>query len=387
MIAVDSDEDDAYTQIMGRKPKPENAPEDLVSKVSVEAWDYRLHKLSQQWVLAYKYRQIAAELEGVTTPPPEPPKPPGMKQPAADVRKASEKDHPRSEASSGPANKLRTLGELALSYQTDPNSPYRTIGHTTRGNYDRNIRRLVLDFGSDTPLSEINKAKIDFNYEHWTEGGKITMGHSLATMFRQLMSYGASAFDDPECVRLSVILRSMRFQTPKADRDRITEQQVNDFREAAHKLGFHSMALAQAFQWEHDVSQREVIGTYAPLSEPGNEYLRAGDAKWIAGFVWEEMKGNTLRYVAGKTLATIDLTNSPMVLEELARGRKSQGPMIVYEKNQLPYKSPQFRTLWRKIADAAGIPKHIRNMDSRNDVETADQMQRTVETEGSTVRH
>jgi hypothetical protein len=39
--------------------------------------------------------------------------------------------------------------------------------------------------------------------------------------------------------------------------------------------------------------------------------------------------------------------------------------MIVNEKNRLPYTAFEFRRQWRRIADAAGIPKDAKNMDSR----------------------
>jgi hypothetical protein len=40
------------------------------------------------------------------------------------------------------------------------------------------------------------------------------------------------------------------------------------------------------------------------------------------------------------------------------------GPVVVYEKSGLPYFGHQFRAAWREVADAAGVPKEIKNMDS-----------------------
>jgi hypothetical protein len=39
--------------------------------------------------------------------------------------------------------------------------------------------------------------------------------------------------------------------------------------------------------------------------------------------------------------------------------------MIVNEKTGLPFTQNTFRTVWREIADAAGVPKSVWNMDSR----------------------
>jgi hypothetical protein len=57
-----------------------------------------------------------------------------------------------------------------------------------------------------------------------------------------------------------------------------------------------------------------------------------------------------------------------MVMEELSQlmGLKSaSGAVIVNEKTGLPYHDWQFRNDWREIADACGIPRNVKNMDSR----------------------
>jgi hypothetical protein len=40
-------------------------------------------------------------------------------------------------------------------------------------------------------------------------------------------------------------------------------------------------------------------------------------------------------------------------------------PVIVYEDSKLPYHGHQFRRMWRIIADKAGAPKTVKNLDSR----------------------
>ena len=42
------------------------------------------------------------------------------------------------------------------------------------------------------------------------------------------------------------------------------------------------------------------------------------------------------------------------------------GPMIVSETTGLPYRQGNFGVTWREIADAAGVPKDVWNMDSRS---------------------
>jgi hypothetical protein len=51
-----------------------------------------------------------------------------------------------------------------------------------------------------------------------------------------------------------------------------------------------------------------------------------------------------------------------MVDREMLPG---DGPVIMSEFDKLPWTGPEFRRWWRLVADACGIPKSVRNMDSR----------------------
>ena len=41
------------------------------------------------------------------------------------------------------------------------------------------------------------------------------------------------------------------------------------------------------------------------------------------------------------------------------------GPIVVSEWDKLPWTAIEFRRWWRIVADACGIPREVRNMDSR----------------------
>ena len=75
-----------------------------------------------------------------------------------------------------------------------------------------------------------------------------------------------------------------------------------------------------------------------------------------------------------------DLRSYPMVIEELAQkfgaqipdnanriadGLPATGPVIVCEYTGAPWRTKPFQAKWRKIADAAGIPRDVQNRDSR----------------------
>jgi hypothetical protein len=127
----------------------------------------------------------------------------------------------------------------------------------------------------------------------------------------------------------------------------------------------HSIALAQALQFECKLSQKQVIGEWVPKTEPGSSDLFRGESKWISGIEWSDVDQDLILTVGGGI--KIDLKRAAMVMEELSRvGRPlpQSGPVIVNEVTGLPFEGYQFRREWRATADAAGIPKTVQNMHS-----------------------
>jgi hypothetical protein len=57
-----------------------------------------------------------------------------------------------------------------------------------------------------------------------------------------------------------------------------------------------------------------------------------------------------------------------MVVEEIAEIPLSRrvGPMVVSERTGVPYKHRKFAETWRRVANVAGIPRGVWNMDARS---------------------
>jgi hypothetical protein len=150
----------------------------------------------------------------------------------------------------------------------------------------------------------------------------------------------------------------------------LTAEHAIAIRAAAHKMGYPAIALAQALQFDCMLTQKDVIGEWVPHAEPGFSDVINGRKKWLRGVSWKEfdMDSMILEHKAsfnGRPVK-IDLTDAPMVREELARigNLPSSGPVIV-GKNGLPWDDDEYRRIWRLIADAAGVPEDIRNRHSR----------------------
>jgi hypothetical protein len=286
-----------------------------------------------------------------------------------------------------------TLRSLMRAYKTDPDSQYRKIRYNSRIHYDALMSLIETEHG-DKLLADLKGRTFSRLHEDWSAGGKIAIAHAKMGMLRTLFSFGATLLEDDDCGRLSGILSKMRFAMPKPRTERLTAAQAVAIRAKAHELGRPSIALAQAIQFECMLRQKDVIGEWVPIREPGISDVQAEGLKWLRGIRWEEIDQNmTLRHLTSKRqkMIEINLRNAPMVRDELnviapeciydveiERGGKKvvetrwdrsllpvSGPIIVSEWDRLPWTGPEFRRWWRIIAEAAGVPKEVRNMDSR----------------------
>jgi hypothetical protein len=277
-----------------------------------------------------------------------------------------------------------TLGNLVDRYLTDGRSPYSKTQFQTRRNYDAMLRRLVEECGNKK-LAELKAPEIRRLYETWSAGGeKMAMAHSLATMLRGIVNFGNEVLQDSECERLSVVLHNLRFKVSKSQLMPVTAGHAKAIIIKANAIGMRSIALAQAFQFECKLGQKDVIGEWVPRDEPGISDVIHGNNKWRQGIRYSEIDENLiLRHTTSRAqeAVEIDLKLAPMVTEELKRrgALPVSGPVIVYERTGRPYEGFQFRHEWRRVADAAGISKSIKNMSSRS----ADDGVQTVQKESA----
>jgi hypothetical protein len=126
-----------------------------------------------------------------------------------------------------------------------------------------------------------------------------------------------------------------------------------------------------------------VIGEWVPIGAEGLESEIVLESKmWVHGLRWEEI-GLALRLhhraSNGGEIIRRNLLDVPQVLAVLKNtypyaflgGQFNRealpltGPVIVDEKYARPYFPHRFRRVWREVADAAGVPRGVKNRDSR----------------------
>lgn len=270
-----------------------------------------------------------------------------------------------------------TVKSLIRCYQTDPDSKFQKIRHYSKIFYVSLCKRIETDLG-DMKVGDI-KAR---NLLRWHESlvtpdpkakkqtPKIAAAHSIMGMLRTLLGFGMTILEDGDCAKLSAILHKMRFEVAKSRTERLTFEHVVKIIAEAHNRGQHSIALAQAMQFELILRQKDVIGEWVPIDGPEKSDVHHRGLKWLRGVRWSEVDDKLwLRHITSKRqkLLEINLHEAPLVMEELKRFETlpSSGPIIVSELTGLPYHADEFRRQWRMIADAVGVPKSVRNMDSR----------------------
>jgi hypothetical protein len=265
-----------------------------------------------------------------------------------------------------------SLDSLIMAYKNDPDSPYHKKRYVTRKYYDRLLGTLSDRHGSEM-IADIKGRTVLRWHEEWSSNGRVAMGHALVGMLRTIVNFGITILESEECERLGLILSKQRYAMSRARNEALTAEMANAIRAKAHEMSRPSIALAQALQFELMLRQKDVIGEWVPIAEPGmSDVTNNLGSKWLRGLRWEEIDQNLiLRHVTSKRGKPIEvcLRDAPMVMEELDRqfpeGLPASGPVILYEKTGRPWNQTYFRQAWRKVADECGIPKTVRNMDSR----------------------
>ena len=276
-----------------------------------------------------------------------------------------------------------TFHGLVWAYRHDARSNYHQLKQKVRANYDSAFKRLIEDVGSER-VEEWSAERVKTIYDQsWAANGKLAMGRSMVAKLRLLCSYGSTVLNNDACTRLGAILSNMRIPNAKSNNERMSREQARAIRIAAREhFGWNSIALAQALQFEFPkLRQVDVIGEWVPLNEGPDSEIRKDGQKWVHGLQWSDIDENL---VLRKTLTSgrrneqrtveYSLNRSQMVREEINRvpEERRKGPMVICEFNNQPWSTNEFRRKWRIVADNAGVPKNVKNMDSRQDALPAD---------------
>jgi len=266
-----------------------------------------------------------------------------------------------------------TLKSLSKLFQTDVDSPYLGMKWNSRKNVTQSLVIIEKTVG-DRNIGKL--LGTDFKRWHREWGSPIDAEsparpwrakHTM-DVTRQLVSYGVTlGYED--CFRADTILGKIRFKTPPARTSIMTADHVEAIRIVAHATGWPSVALATVLQFSLAFRQKDVIGEWEPVEHAEGGITHKG-TRWANGLVWSDIDENwILRKKHIKTGIPVehDLALHPALMEELEKtpADKRIGPVIVSDKTGEPYKFRNFTQRWRKLANTAGVPSTVWNMDAR----------------------
>jgi integrase len=281
---------------------------------------------------------------------------------------------------SKPLPQYTTISYLFDSYRDRPSSPYHQVKWNTRKTYDQ-ILDTIDESAGHVRLNQMNMDTFYtwFNDARWPEGKggieHLRKAVGIISMMRRVVSFGVAA-EIEECARLHAILSNMRFPGYRKRTSTMTVEHVEAIVDEALKQNRLSLALGMALQFECGLRQRDVIGEWEPVEgKPTSHYL-IGRRQWANGLTWDMIGSNwILTKTTTKTGAVVnyDLALAPMakrIIELIPIERRSFGPVIVDETANRPYAEHAYQREWRKIANAAGVPSSVCNMDARSGAAT-----------------
>lgn len=265
-----------------------------------------------------------------------------------------------------------TLGFLCDAYESGTDSPTRELRHSTQKSYGRFLKLLTTRAGNQK-ISGISGRMIRSWFGGWRSERSLRDAYGCIQVLRIVASYGiecAVSRDDP-CFFLREILERMEFEQPKGRTVRPTFEMVSKLIEEAHAGEVHSLALACMLQFELSLRPKDVVGEWVPdTADSGG--ISAGSKRWQWGLTWDQIDENwILRKPTsksnGRVVAEYDLRQHAELIAELQSvpADRRNGAVVINEKTGLPYRPEYFSRRFRELADKAGWPKNVWNMDTR----------------------
>lgn len=263
-----------------------------------------------------------------------------------------------------------TVAALIRLYETDEDSPYRGVRVNTRDSYDYNLRILKRTVGGRYIASLTRK---DFAAWHRSYAlpkvkdglPRVRRAHGLMTMLRMLLGFGKSMRLDG-CRDALEVLDEMTFATPERRGAAITLAQAEAVIDKALEIGARSIALGQAAQFELGLRQIDVIGQWTE----GAGGIAHDGKRWSGGLTWADLTADRLAKRTSKTgqEGVWNPAEYPLLVKVIAAFAEDEriGPAVIDERSGQPYRArDSYSKRWRTVADLAGIPSTVWNMDSR----------------------
>lgn len=257
-----------------------------------------------------------------------------------------------------------TWGWLIRRYLHDDFSPFRDVKANTAEEYRWWMETITTAIG-DVLIAQTDYERIKRWHVAMQDKGRSVA--YIARWFNRLRlaaNYGA-LINPALCARPKEILSGMRFTAPTPRKVAPTEAQITAIIAKADAAGDAMTALAMSLMWWTMLRPVDVVG----------QYLGKGDsARWADGLTWNmvSIEAATITKTPSKTEEAMpealvwDLSPVPELIARLSAIPVDQriGP-VIRQGNGKPFHRRWFNTLYRRYAEAAGVPDHVQMRDTR----------------------
>ncbi len=270
-----------------------------------------------------------------------------------------------------------TVAMLFREYRDRPESPFQRVKWNTRRTYSQMLD-LVEEASGNVRLDQIKLSTLQtwFDDARYPDGkgagnpDRLRTAHGVISILRRTIDFGVAA-EIPGCERIDRILEKTQFEVPKRRTAFMQAADVEKLIAAAIEAGRPSLAIGTALQYECALRQRDVIGEWEPIGDEGasSSFVLRG-RQWVNGLTWTDISSEwimTKETTKTGAIVAFDLNLCPMALELLQPipDEKRFGPLVIDETAGRPYAEHGYHREWRKVADAAKIPRGVWNMDAR----------------------
>ncbi len=287
-----------------------------------------------------------------------------------------------------------TVRSACRIYQEHPLSRFHTVKGNTRRTYTVSLNLIEQTVGSRL-IRNVTILDCQHWYDQWRlperPGGpeRIDRAHDAISMLKTVLRFNA-ALRRNDCKQLLEDLKNatsmVTFEKGGAREEEMTYAQACAFIRKALELGQAGvfpadralyMAIGVAAQFELLLRQKDVIGerckTAADIEKAtkrGATAISYGGQMWTGYFTWENIPGWRWRMRTSKSkyraAADFDLKIYSLLFPLLeAVPHEERTGAIVKGEHGYAVQERSYRKWFRQIAQAAGIPDQVWNMDTR----------------------
>jgi len=258
-------------------------------------------------------------------------------------------------------------------YKGDKFSPIQEVKGNTREQYLVNIGRWEAEIGDEDLKNSTYEVIKSWQIGMRDKGRTASYIKRQFGMLRIVAGYG-SAIGNADSARISSILSNMQFKNSGKRAQVATRTHVTAVIAAADAAGDASFATGLMMQFEFALRAVDVRGQWLD-GKPEDGGIIRGGKRWQDGLTWDMIDRDvtTITKIISKTSDSTDMAAMRFDLGNVPelRARLLAVPLmsrigpVIKSRTGKPFHKRTWAAMWRRHAEAAGVPFEIQMRDTR----------------------